>query len=204
MKTRALIWIIIALNFMVFSAWTLVRTPQAYLFMAENFLVSWEGLSQGRAWILITSVFSHNYFFHLLVNMYVLKGFAAIVIETIGCRRFIFFYLSAGIFGSLTHAAVSAFLLANPELPALGASGALAGVILLFSLLYPRERLLLLGVIPVRAGWASALIVIVDLFGLYAQRSGGGLPIGHGAHLGGALAGFLAYLLLSRSVRRIL
>ncbi|MCE9522538.1 MAG: rhomboid family intramembrane serine protease, partial [Alphaproteobacteria bacterium] len=53
---------------------------------------------------------------------------------------FLVFYLLAAIVASVSHAGVSAFVLGQPELPALGASGAISGVILLFSFMYPPAR----------------------------------------------------------------
>jgi membrane associated rhomboid family serine protease len=108
------------------------------------------------------------------------------------------FYLVAAIMSSLAHAAVSTFLMDKPELPALGASGAISGVILLFSFLYREARILLFGFIPMPALLGAAAFVGIDLAGLAWQSSGGGLPIGHGAHLGGALTGTLYYLLVIR------
>jgi membrane associated rhomboid family serine protease len=130
--------------------------------------------------------------------MYVLATFGPIVEATIGSTRYVTFYLTAAIVASLGHAAVSAFLLGHPELPALGASGAISGVILLFAFLYPEARLLLLGIIPMPALFGVAVFVGLDVIGLIAQTEGGGLPIGHGAHLGGALTGALYYLLVIR------
>lgn len=192
---RPVTLIFLILNAAVFAAWLyLGQSP----FMIENFLVSADGLAAGRWWTLLTSEFSHLIFLHFFLNMYVLATFGPIVEATIGSTRFVTFYLTAAIVASLGHAAVSAFLLGHPELPALGASGAISGVILLFAFLYPEARLLLLGIIPMPALFGVAAFVGLDVIGLIAQTEGGGLPIGHGAHLGGALTGALYYLLVIR------
>jgi membrane associated rhomboid family serine protease len=60
--------------------------------------------------------------------------------------------------------------------------------------MFPREKVYLLGLFPLPAFWAIFLFVGLDLWGLLAQTEGGQLPIGHGAHLGGALAGGFFYL----------
>jgi membrane associated rhomboid family serine protease len=86
----------------------------------------------------------------------------------------------------------------QPSLPALGASGAISGVIMLFSLMYPNEKLLLLGFIPMPAMVGAVLFVGLDLWGLIAQTQGSDLPIGHGAHLGGALYALVYYYLVMR------
>jgi membrane associated rhomboid family serine protease len=131
--------------------------------------------------------------FHLFVNMYVFFGFGAALENILGAKRFLSFYLIAGILGSLGHCLVSSVLLHDPALPALGASGAVAGVIVLFSFLFPKERLLLLGIIPMPAYIGAFLFVGLDIWGLVAQTQGSSLPIGYGAHLGGALFGLIYY-----------
>ena len=184
---------IIKLNIFVFFLWMLFGPANPL--MTNTFLVSWNGLMEGRLWTLLTSVFSHSMLFHLLINMYVFFGFGAMLENHLGQSRFLHFYLMAGAVGSLAHSFVSAFLLDSPGLPALGASGAVSGVILLFSFIFPHEKLLLFGLIPIPAMGGALLFVGLDFWGLIAQTRGSSLPIGHGAHLGGALFGFLYYFL---------
>ena len=99
---------------------------------------------------------------------------------------------------SLGHSWVSAVFIGEPEMGALGASGPIAGVVLLFSLMYPREKILLFGIIPLPALIGALAFIGMDIWGLVAQVEGGGLPIGHGAHLGGAFTGILYYFLKVR------
>ncbi|MEY4615557.1 MAG: Rhomboid protease GlpG [Pseudomonadota bacterium] len=186
---------ILIINIIIFSLWFFsMNGTQGLLFlpegfMIENFLVSWQSLSEGRLWTLITAVFSHNLFLHLFLNMYVLYNFGHFLENLLGRREFICFYLGAGAFSSLCHAIVSATIMSRPDLSALGASGAISGLILLFSLIFPRQIILLFGLIPVKALVGALLFAGLDLWGLLVQAEGGGLPIGHGAHLGGALFG---------------
>lgn len=195
---RPIVLVLLALNTAVFVLW-LVFGPSPI--MMDNFLVSWNALAAGRFWTLLTSEFSHIAFLHFSVNMFVLANFGPIVELTIGSARFLGFYLVAAIVASLSHAGVSAYLLGHPEVPALGASGAISGVILLFAFLYPRAQILLFGLIPLPALVGVLLFVGLDVVGLIAQSEGGGLPIGHGAHLGGAATGALYYLLVIRRLR---
>lgn len=165
-------------------------------FMTKNFLVSWQSLKEGRYWTLWSSTFSHNSFLHFFLNMYILRSFGPIVEMLMGARRFIVFYLLAGGFSSLCHALISAFLLGEPQIRALGASGALSGVLMLFAFFYPRERIYIMGFIPVPALVGVLMLAGLDLWGLVEQAKGGGFPIGHGAHLGGAFFGFVYYVLV--------
>jgi len=186
---------IIKINILVFFLWYLIPMVNPE-FMVRNFLVSWTTISEGRIWTLLTSAFSHNMFFHLFINMFVLFNFGLMVENYLGAKRFLIFYLLAAIAGSLLHCIVSAFLLHQPELLALGASGAISGVILLFALLYPREKIFIFGIIPIPAIWAAVLINGIDLLGLINQTRGALLPIGYGAHLGGALVGLIYFFIL--------
>lgn len=186
--------VIMMINIGIFFLWAATGSPDApSVFMTNNFLVSLNALEEYRVWTLVTSAFSHNLFWHLFLNMYVLGSFGDAVEETLGTWKFVSFYLFASILSSLGHSLLSAWLLHAPDLSALGASGAISGLILVFSFLYPRERIYLFGLIPVPAAWGSALFIGLDLWGLFQQSSGNGLPIGHGAHLGGAFAGTIYF-----------
>lgn len=198
MKSRVLaVPILILLNIAVFAMWTFPESFGVdFEFMFNHFLVSWTAVEEGRFWVLLTSVFSHNLFWHLLLNMFVLNSFGSIIEQMLGLKRFVAFYLIAGMISSISHAVFSNYIMGDPSIPALGASGAISGVILLFSLLFPKERILILGIIPIPALFGALLFVGLDIWGLTAQAGGGGLPIGHGAHLGGAFAGLLYYLYL--------
>lgn len=187
----------IVINVAVFLLWNL-SPPSSTQFMMDNFTVSWTSLVEHRYWDLITSVFSHNFLLHILINMFVLRSFGTLLESVLGSWRFFWFYMIAGMVSSFSHAALSAFVLGQPDLPAVGASGALAGLVLVFSLLFPREKILIFGLIPVPAMFGALAFIALDIWGLVAQAEGGGLPIGHGAHLGGAFTGIVYYVFFLR------
>lgn len=187
--------VIIGLNALVFLAWQAARTmPGLAELMVTNFLVSAVHLAHGLVWTVVTSAFSHNALWHLALNMIVLWSFGSVLERLWRVRVFTTFYLVAAVVASLSHCAVSALLLGQPESSALGASGAVSGLLLAYAFMFPRHRILVFGVIPVPALAGALAFVGLDLWGLFAQTRGGGLPIGHGAHLGGALTGALFYL----------
>jgi len=195
--------IIILLNIGVFLGWFLAEGSSAeFNLMADNFLISWTALAEGRYWTLLTSAFSHNMLWHLFLNMYVLLNFGTILERKLGLLRFLRFYIFAAIISSFSHAFASTYFLSQPDLPALGASGAVSGAIVLFSFLFPKQKLLLLGIIPLPAMFGAFLFIGLDIWGLVSQVGGGGLPIGHGAHLGGAFTGILYFLLFLRKSHR--
>lgn len=191
---------IIILNLFVFLFWHSNGVEEP-LFLTRNFTVSWTLLSQGRIWTLLTSEFSHYSFLHFFLNMYVFYGFGSFIEGVLGSSRFIYFYLFAAAISSLAHSMVSAFLMHQPDLPALGASGAISGVVMLFALLFPKQKIFLFGFIGMPALIGALAFVGLDLWGLVAQVEGGGLPIGHGAHLGGTLTGALYYFFFLRKLR---
>ena len=193
---------ILAINLLVFLAWNYTG-PAGLSFMEQNFSVSWRSVfDQGRYWTLLTTVFSQNAFLHFLINMFVLRSFGGLLVDVLGSGPFVRFYLVAGLIASLGHCLVSRFILDAPELGAVGASGALSGMVMLFALMFPREKLLIMGILPLPALFGAVAFVGLDLYGVYAQYGGGGLPLGHGAHLGGALAGALYYAVFIRRARR--
>lgn len=188
---------ILVINILVFICWSL-PSEDIFIFMANHFLISWNSLTEGRLWTLVTSAFSHNLFIHLLLNMFVLKSFGNIMEMALGPWRLLKFYLLAAIASSFGHAFVSYFLLNDTGQPALGASGAISGLVLLFALSFPKQKIYLLGFIPLPAIWGALAFMALDIWGVVSQATGRGLPIGHGAHLGGALFGVFYYFLFIR------
>lgn len=189
--------VLILLNIGVYLLWQ-TANPDLFEILADDFTVSWTGLLEGRWWTTLTSEFSHNYFLHLFFNMFVLNSFGGLLEQVLGRWRFLSFYLVAAVVASVSHATVSALILGEPDLPAVGASGAIAGLVLVFSFMFPREKILIFGILPLPAMFGALVFVGLDVWGLVAQAEGGGLPIGHGAHLGGALTGVLFYYIFVR------
>ncbi len=98
-------------------------------------------LSQGQAWLpLFTSPFLHGGWFHLLGNMLYLWVFGDNVEDRLGHSGFFLFYLAAGLAGNFSH------IIAHPDslIPTIGASGAVAGVLGAYFILFPRARVLTL------------------------------------------------------------
>lgn len=133
----------------------------------------------------ITSMFTHANIPHLLFNMLALLSFGTDVENQLGNRKFILFYFIMGLVASLAQ-----LLLTTG--PMVGASGAIFGLLIYFTLLNPDTKLsLLLLPIHFKAKYFAIVMVILEL----VLALIGGSNIGHWAHLGGALAGFLLYKL---------
>jgi len=192
--------VIVGLNALVFLAWLVAaRGSELWSMLAVNFMVSTNRLEHGLWWTLLTAAFSHQELWHFLLNMVVLWSFGSVLERLLGARLFVTFYLVSAAASSASHCLVSSLLLGDDRIAALGASGAVSAVLIAFALSFPRHKILLFGIVPIPALIGAALFVAIDLWGLFAQTRGAALPIGHGAHLGGALCGAVLWTLVLRS-----
>lgn len=195
------VWGLVACNVLVFMAWHLLGR-EGLPFMAANFMVSVESVMSGRVWTLLTSAISHIDAGHLLFNMLALYVFGRPVAEALGTRALLHLYVAGGLVASLGHVVFG--LVGGSSNPALGASGAVMAIAVVFAALFPRATLLVNFFIPLRAPIAVALYVAIDLFGLIGGLGGSpGGGVAHAAHLGGALYGLVYHLVRSRKRRRI-
>jgi len=134
-----------------------------------------------RPWTLLTYMFLHAGFGHLLFNMLGLYFFGPRVESRLGGRRFLGLYLTSGLVGALLS-------LATPYARIVGASGAVFGVMLGFARYWPREPIYLWGVFPVEARVLVVVTTVLALWGAFSRATGG---IAHLAHLGGYVGGFV-------------
>ena len=134
-----------------------------------------------RPWTLLTYMFLHAGFGHLLFNMLGLYFFGPRVESRLGGRRFLGLYLTSGLVGALLS-------LATPYARIVGASGAVFGVMLGFARYWPREPIYLWGVFPVEARVLVVVTTVLALWGAFSRATGG---IAHFAHLGGYVGGYV-------------
>ncbi|TVR79802.1 MAG: rhomboid family intramembrane serine protease [Saprospirales bacterium] len=148
-----------------------------------------------RPFQIVTHMFMHASFGHLFFNMFALFMFGPPLEALWGPRRFLFFYFFTGFGAMLLHLFVK-FLemqffgapMFEINIPMLGASGAIFGLLLGFGLMFPESKIMLIiPPIPIKAKYFVLIIAGLELFlGLSRMSSG----IAHFAHLGGALFGF--------------
>jgi membrane associated rhomboid family serine protease len=139
-----------------------------------------------QVWRLVTYLFLHGGFFHVIFNLFALWMFGADLERLWGGKRFLFYYFLTGI-----GAAVFDVLLQPSSLTmTVGCSGAIYGLLLAFGLAFPERPILLWLIIPVKAKW---FVLIIGLIEFVSSWSNPGSGISHIAHLGGMLFG-LAYL----------
>ncbi|MCO6173673.1 rhomboid family intramembrane serine protease [Flavobacterium sp. NRK F10] len=142
---------------------------------------------------ILTSGFLHVDIMHLAFNMLTLYFFAPVVSHTLGNMYFLYIY-----FGSLVAGNLLTLYLHKDDYyyRAVGASGAVTGIIYSSILLYPEMTLALYFFIPIPGYLFGIGYLLYSIYGMRAKNDN----IGHTAHFGGAIAGYLMTLLKDPSM----
>ncbi len=208
-KNLLIINLIFYLAFVLFDSKYMVgpitRVLGAYYFNSPNF----------KPWQIITYMFMHGGFEHILFNMFALFSFGPILENYIGSKKFFNLYFICGIGAFVFQNIVQAFevqsitgsiilpfsqhiidptsiekLRAIYTFPLVGASGAIFGLLVAFGMIYPNLELMILFVpIPIKAKYLIPVYIVLELFLGFGQFEGDN--VAHFAHLGGALLGFI-------------
>ena len=200
--------------------------------MVNLFALYFPGNDKFAWWQLVTNMFMHGGFAHILFNMYALWAFGSPLEIMWGKQRFLLFYFLSGIGASVIYTLVNYYQFHNlynevvamgvsavdidkflqlanlnssvvPEpyktnllqlywIPAVGASGAIYGVLVAFGILFPNAKLALIFLpVPIPAKYFIPVLIALDLFSGITGFSIFGGGIAHFAHIGGAIIGFL-------------
>ncbi len=147
-----------------------------------NFL----GMGGFYIWQLITYQFLHGDFWHIALNMFVLWMFGSELENLWGSRRFLYYYLLAGIGAGLVQLFISPLLGAGG--PTVGASGAIYGLLLAFGMTFPNRPIFMFPFfIPIPAKFFVIIFAGIELMSGLMGSDG----VAHFAHLGGAATGLL-------------
>lgn len=149
-------------------------------------------------WTLFTSMFLHGGFMHLFFNGFALYMFGPFLEQMIGSRRFLLIYFFSGLAGGLAYVATFYLGLLQESIPALGASGAIFGILGAVAVLRPNMPLLLMGFIPMRMSQAVVLWIALALFDTINVNGG----VAGAAHLGGLVVGLGAAKWMADNNRR--
>jgi len=137
-------------------------------------------------WVVLTHMFVHEGFFHILFNMLFLYWFGNILGDMIGDKKIVPIYLLGGLAGAL------AFLLAAQFMSvghiAMGASAGVMAIVIAAAMVAPEYEMRLLFLGDVKLKWIAAAVILIDLVQATPGATNSG---GHIAHLGGALMGYL-------------
>ena len=149
----------------------------------------------GLTWgAIITSMFMHGSWLHLIGNMWFLWLFGNNVEDSMGHLRYLAFYLLGGVAGALAHV----FTDAASFIPTVGASGAISAVMGGYLLLYPKVKIqtlfilfIFIRIIPIPAWLVLGEYIFVQVFYGTVSTPGAGGGVAFWAHIGGFLAGVL-------------
>jgi membrane associated rhomboid family serine protease len=148
---------------------------------------------QAQIWRLLTYAFCHDRLgiWHILFNMLFLYWFGKTLESMYGSEEFLLFYLTSAVAASLCHIALALFL--HDSTQAIGASGAVMGVMMLYAIHFPRRQIYIFLLIPIEIRWVVALWVIFDVHPVLLALAG--TPdmtgVAHAAHLGGLAFGYV-------------
>jgi len=140
-------------------------------------------LALRQPWTVVTYMFLHAGFGHILFNMLSLFFFGPQVEQRLGATRFLALYFIGGFTGALASAVIT------PRVGLVGASAATFAVFYAFAKFWPRAQVLIWGIVPVEARVMIVIMTVIALLGGAGIMSGN---IAHFAHLGGFLGGWLA------------
>lgn len=186
--------------------------------MSDLFGLHYIGAPHFGAWQIITYMFFHGGWGHILFNMFALFSFGPILEYTIGSKRFFTLYFVCGIGAGIlqllvqayeVHAIVGSFTMPDASMglqqfyemygekltlicygSTIGASGAIFGVVVAFAALYPNMELMIMFIpVPVKAKYIIPAYCIFELVMGVGQFAGDN--VAHFAHIGGAILGFI-------------
>lgn len=181
-----------------------------YILIGANVLFSWQAFSnsdlfnrfkfrvgsilQGKEYVrMVSSAFLHGNMTHLLVNMIALYSFGIAMSYSISTMQFILLYALSLLAGNGLALFFNRY---NYNYSAVGASGAVSGVVFASVLFYPDGKVLLFFILPLKTWMFGILYLLYSVYGMNRQNDN----IGHEAHLGGAVAGVLLALAFEPSL----
>ncbi|MBN2026376.1 MAG: rhomboid family intramembrane serine protease [Actinobacteria bacterium] len=222
-KTPYVTLVLIAINAAVFIYMLFLSTYQYDLFIYRFSVVPWEIVRAGQLPLpvlqqlfayplasipskpvylsLLTSLFLHDGWLHIIGNMLFLWIFGNNVEDVMGHLGFLVFYLACGAFGTFAHVA----MYTNSLNPLLGASGAISGVLGAYLLLYPRAWVwtwVLIVIIPIPAYVVIGFWIVLQVFEGVTSVGTGMVGTAFFAHLGGVAIGMIIAGILYPVLRR--
>ena len=176
---------ILIINIIVFIMQMLLPVVNEYVmlypYLSDNF----------QYYQYVTACFAHGGLIHLAFNMVALVSFGSIIEKKYGALKFTKFYLTVGILANILW-----HILSNPTMPALGASGALFGILTLYVIKYPNTKLFIifLPMVSFKASSMFLAVIVFEILGSLFLNVG----IGHSVHLLGAGLGLFYYIIFMK------
>ena len=211
---------LIIINAIVFFAQTLFGGLNDESSITDLFALHHYRSEDFRLYQVITHMFMHASFLHILFNMFGLWMFGTAIERIWGPKRFLIFYFLCGMGAAVVQMASYAYTFrVIDQLPlnmdqlnqynemlrrnaTVGASGAIMGVVAAFGYMFPNTEMMIMPIpVPVKTKWAVLGIIAIDVFSGIAGNPGDN--VAHFAHVGGALTGFLIVYFQNRGGMRI-
>jgi membrane associated rhomboid family serine protease len=206
---------LLIINLICFVPYIILSAARYDNLIVGNFGVFYFNSPLFKPWQIITYMFLHGGWEHIIFNMFALFSFGPILEYAVGPKRFFNLYFICGI-GAIVfqwlvqayevHALIGTFTAPldvrslDPAVvaklseiyatPIVGASGAIFGLLVAFGMLYPNLELMILFVpVPIKAKYIIPVYIIIEI--VLGVGQFGGDNVAHFAHLGGALLGFI-------------
>jgi membrane associated rhomboid family serine protease len=189
--------ILILLNVILFFVFTILMSFD--LFSIDFIAIQPANILTGQyLWTFLTSMFMHAGFFHLFANMISLLFIGSLVEKILGKKRYFWFYIISGLFAGLFFVITSQIFSVDLNTFAVGASGAIFGLIGLLMLLTPNLPVYLMFIpIPIKMKYAAPGILIL----LWLISAMADMPVGNTAHLGGLISGLIYAIYLKNKYK---
>ncbi|HTY44197.1 MAG TPA: rhomboid family intramembrane serine protease [Patescibacteria group bacterium] len=192
--------ILILINAAAFIIFTILIS--AKIITIDDIALKPSNILQGNyLWTFLTSMFMHASFLHIFANMLSLLFVGSLIERILGKKRYLFFYIAAGLFAGIFFVIASFFLANYFNLPgdfntyAVGASGAIFGLVGLLMLLTPNLPVYMFFIpIPIKMKYAAPVMLII----LWIISITANVGIGNTAHLGGLIFGLIYGVYLRR------
>ena len=195
-------------NLIILNVLMYIITMLTGNFMYEKFALYYPASPLFKPYQIVTHMFMHGGFFHILFNMYTLFIFGSVLERVWGGQKFLFYYFVTGLGAAALHIGVM-YLEANSAMeaaqagvysasiklqqiymtPTVGASGAIYGLLLAYGMLFPNNIMQL--IFPPIALKAKYFVMIFGGLELFLGFSNPGDSVAHFAHLGGMLFGYI-------------
>jgi membrane associated rhomboid family serine protease len=197
-------WVLIILNGMVFYYELTMSEAELHRFILDWGLIPAQlALDSAESWVtILTSMFLHGGWFHILANMWILYIFGDNVEDRMGGGRYLVFYLLSGTAAVL----LQAYFFPASTIPMIGASGAIAGVLGAYLILFPRARVA--SIVPIFFIFTLVELPAIIFLGFWfvSQLFSGWLAlqgadmsgIAWWAHIGGFIFGMLTVYFFAR------
>lgn len=200
-SSKPMTLVIVVVTVAVFVLQLMTSRPGGFTSLVQEWLaLDFEHVAyQGQIWRLLTYAFCHDpkNLFHIIFNMMVLYSIGGVLRQLLGDREFLWFYLVAAVFAGICSLVFYQLVHINAQI--IGASGATMAVFCLVALHYPRQKVLLMGVIPIEFRWLLAAFVAIDTVPMISQvmatlnNQATSSQVANSAHIGGLLFGFFYF-----------